>query len=161
MPQPDEGEAHTASPDTAPHPAGPQGFWLTDYDFALRLHNATLTWLELADNMIDDGFPLIEALAGAHAHAPELLDLPAAYGSLVEAEAVTQILRSAGVPVDSYTSPATRQALHRIGDMPAGMQQQILRTAARRYTSTALLPRRNAPARPAPPPPEPGSGHKR
>ncbi|WP_282697804.1 hypothetical protein [Streptomyces sp. CC208A] len=161
MPQASEGEAHTTSPDTAPHPVGPQGFWLADDDFALRLHNATLIWLELADNMIDDGFPLFEALAGAHAFAPDLLGVPAVYGPIVEAEAVNRILRSVDLPVDSYVSPATRQALRSIGDMPAGMQQQILRTAARRYTSTVLLPRRNAPARPAPPPPEPGPGHKR
>ncbi|OII62160.1 hypothetical protein BJP40_03955 [Streptomyces sp. CC53] len=156
MPEHNEGQAHTASHKAAPQPSGPEGFWLTDNDFALRLQKATLIWLELADNMIDDGFTLFEALTGAHAHAPGLLDLPAEYGPIVEAEAATQILRSVDVHVDSYASPATRQALQSLGDMPAGRQQQILRTAARRYASTDQPTQRITPVRPASPPLEPG-----
>ncbi|MFB7270735.1 hypothetical protein [Streptomyces sp. NPDC056244] len=137
-----------ADPDDGP--AGPEGFWLTDTAFLGRLHAATLTLLDLVENVMDDDFTLTEALSGAQHQAVGLLGLPADYGILAEAEAAAQIVEAAGLPAGSPFGPALAHGLNRIDAMPVEHQQQLVRAADRRFAFTA--PSATRPSRPASPP---------
>lgn len=141
----DEHEAHS--------PSAPQGFWLTDSDFRAQLHWATLTMLDLVEGVLDDGFTLTEAIDGARYHAADLLNIPAEYGILVEAEAATQIVKAAGLPVGSPFGISLAQGLARIESLPIDDQQNLVRAAARRYAINAPShsPARTHPVPAAPP----------
>ncbi|MEU9246616.1 hypothetical protein [Streptomyces sp. NPDC048385] len=128
--------ARTAEPDAHP-PPGPQGFWLTDPAFRSRLRVGTLTMLDMVEGVLDDDFTLTEAIDGARHHAAHMLNIPAEYGILVEAEAAAQIAAAAGLPAGSPFGPSIAQSLARIETLPIEDQQQLVRAAARRYAITA------------------------
>ncbi|MGW6742805.1 hypothetical protein ACWGDX_19135 [Streptomyces sp. NPDC055025] len=153
---PQHSESRPPASGDGPHgPHGPDGFWLTDTAFLARLHTATLTLLDIADNVMEDDFTVSEALAGARHHAAHLLGIPADYGLLAEAEAAAQTVQTAGLPAGSPFAPAIAHSLARIDALPVEHQQQLVRAAGRRFALTALPhPRRHPPA--APPDPQPG-----
>jgi hypothetical protein len=118
--------ARTAEPE-AHSPPGPQGFWLTDPAFRSRLHGATLTMLDMVEGVLDDDFTLTEAIDGARHHAPDMLNVPAEYGILVEAEAAAgsskppawlRARRSA--PPSPRAWPASRCCLSRTNSSSSG-----------------------------------------
>jgi hypothetical protein len=137
-------------------PPGPQGPWLADPDFSARLHSATLTLLDLVEDVMYDDFTLTEAIDGFRYHAASLLNIPDQYGILVEAEAAAQIIQAAGLPAAPPFGPTIAQGLARIETLPIEDQEKLVRAAARRYTTTAPSRR---PARthqaPAAPPVQP------
>ncbi|MGW0948929.1 hypothetical protein ACWD4O_41110 [Streptomyces sp. NPDC002623] len=143
--------------DTDPAPA--RGCWLTDADFLTRLHRATPLWLDIVDSVLDDGFPLAEALTGNRDHAAQLLGIPPAFGLLIEAEAAAQIVRAAGLPVGSPFGPTLAAGLDYIAGLPAEQQQQLVKAAVRRCAFTSPVsaslrraitpPRSSNPARPS------------
>ncbi|MFI6808208.1 hypothetical protein ACIBO6_24875 [Streptomyces luteogriseus] len=146
-PQPEA--TRTAEPEAHSLP-GPQGPWLTDPDFRARLRSATLTMLDLVENVMEDDFTLTEAIDGFRYHAAELLNIPAEYGILVEAEAAAQIVQAAGLPAGSPFGISIAQGLARIQTLSVEDQQNLVRAAARRYAITAPT-HRPARTRPAPP----------
>ncbi|MFF6783837.1 hypothetical protein [Streptomyces sp. NPDC012510] len=136
-------------------PPGPQGPWLADPDFSARLHSATLTLLDLVEDVMHDDFTLTEVIDGFRYHAASLLNIPDQYGILVEAEAAAQIIQAAGLPTGPLFAPSNAQGLARIETLPIEDQQTLIRTAARRYATTAPSPRpaRHVPAAPPVQPP--------
>jgi hypothetical protein len=155
-PAPDTAEAvreRSAQHDVTPAPA--RGCWLTDSDFLARLHHATPVWLDIVDSVLDDDFPLTEALTGTGDHAAQLLGIPAAFGLLIEAEAAAQIVQAAGLPVGSPFGPALAAGLDHIAGLPSDQQQQFVKAAARRCSST--IPGSRANVHSAIAPPQPGS----
>lgn len=143
----------TAEPESR-IPPGPQGPWLADPDFSARLHSATLTLLDLVEDVMQDDFTLTEAIDGFRYHAADLLNIPDQYGILVEAEAAAQIVQAAGLPAGPLFGPSNAQGLARIETLPIEDQQTLVRTAARRYATTAPS-HRPAPHVPAAPPVQP------
>ncbi|MEU9398015.1 hypothetical protein AB0D86_49630 [Streptomyces sp. NPDC048324] len=152
-PQPEA--TRTAEPESRT-PPGPQGPWLTDPDFSARLHSAALTLLDLVEDVMHDDFTLTEAIDGFRYHAADLLNILDQYGILVEAEAAAQIVQAAGLPVGPHFGPTIAQGLARIEALPIEDQENLVRAAARRHTTTALS-RRPARTRqvPAAPPVQP------
>ncbi|ULR53931.1 hypothetical protein [Streptomyces deccanensis] len=148
-PQPEV--TRTAEPEAHSLP-GPQGPWLTDPDFRARLRSATLTMLDLVENVMEDDFTLTESIDGFRYHAAELLNIPAEYGVLVEAEAAAQIVEAAGLPAGSPFGLSIAQGLACIQALSIEDQQNLVRAAARRYAINAPT-HRPARARPAPPSP--------
>ncbi|MFM9571828.1 hypothetical protein ACKI1I_17195 [Streptomyces turgidiscabies] len=146
-----EPEAHT--------PSAPQGPWLTDPHLRARLQCATLTMLDLIEDVMDDDFTLTEAIDGFCHHAADLLNIPAEYGILVEAEAAAQIVQAAGLPAGSPFGPSIAQGLAHIETRPIDDQQHLVRVAARRYANTMPSRRRTrirqVPAAPLVQPPRP------
>ncbi|MEU6230333.1 hypothetical protein [Streptomyces sp. NPDC047042] len=106
---------------------------------------------------MNDDFTLPEAIDGFRYHAADLLNIPDQYGILVEAEAAAQIVQAAGLPVGPIFGPTIAQGLARIETLPIEDQQTLIRTAARRYATTAPSRRpaqtRQVPAAPAVQPP--------
>ncbi|KUO15195.1 hypothetical protein [Streptomyces dysideae] len=117
-------------------PLGPQGPWLTDPDFSARLHSATLTLLDLVEDVMHDDFTLTEAIDGFRYHAADLLNIPDQYGILVEADAAAQIVQAAGKPAGPLFGPTIAQGLARIETLPIEDQENLVRAAARRYATT-------------------------
>ncbi|WP_416986665.1 hypothetical protein [Streptomyces sp. T028] len=148
--------APTAEPDSRT-PPGPQGPWLADPEFSARLHSATLTLLDLVEDVMNDDFTLTEAIDGFRYHAADLLNIPDQYGILVEAEAAAQILQAADMPVGPFFGPSIALSLARIETWPIEHQQHLVRAAARRYAATVLSHRpsrtRHVPAAPPVQPP--------
>ncbi|MEU9387846.1 hypothetical protein AB0D38_46070 [Streptomyces sp. NPDC048279] len=130
--------------DTDPAPA--RGCWLTDADFLTRLHRATPLWLDIVDSVLNDDFPLTEALTGTRDHAAQLLGIPPAFGLLIEAEAAAQIVQAAGLPVGSPFGPALAAGIDHIAGLPAEQQQQLVKAAARRCALTTPVPASLRPA---------------
>lgn len=93
--------------------------------------------LDMVEGVLDDDFTLTDAIYGARHHAADMLDIPAEYGILVEAEAAAQIVEAAGLPAGSLFGPAIARSLARIETQPVEDQQQLVRAAARRYAITA------------------------
>ncbi|MGX1922464.1 hypothetical protein [Streptomyces nanshensis] len=138
-----------------PPPPGPNGFWITDPDFRDRLHNATLILLDIVEDCLnDDDVSLTGVLGGARDHAEHMLGIFSSYGVLAEAEAAAQIVQAAGLDAGSPFGLAVAQGLTGIEQLPVKQQQQLVRTAARRYAITAPSRTPAAPAtahrRPAP-----------
>lgn len=141
--------------DTDPEPA--RGCWLTDVDFLARLHRATPIWLDIVDSGLDDDIPLAEALTGSE-HATQLLDIPAEFGVLIEAEAAARIVHAAGLPAGALHTTVA-QGLSSIATMPIEDQHRLVRAAARTRAADAPahLPGQTRPV----PPPQPSSARTR
>ncbi|WP_405729199.1 hypothetical protein OG885_09875 [Streptomyces sp. NBC_00028] len=161
MPQPHWFPSHrwppppTTAAASPPPPPGPNGFWITDPDFRERLHNATLTLLDIVEDCLND-LSLTDILDGARDHAEHILGVPSTYGVLVEAEAAAQIVQAAGLDAGSPFGLVIAQGLAGIAQLPVEQQQQLVRAASRRYAITAPSrsasglspsPRRQAPGR--------------
>ncbi|MEV7955251.1 hypothetical protein [Streptomyces sp. NPDC088141] len=155
---------HSDPPVLAPPAAAapqPGAYWLTDTDFLARLHEATLTVLDLVDNVMYDDMTLVEALAGVCDHASDMLGIPPAFASLVEAEASAQIVESAGLPVGSPFGPVIAAGLTHIEGLDIEEQQRLVQAAARRYALTHRTPTTSARPRAAQPlPPAAPSNHQ-
>ncbi|GGZ79979.1 hypothetical protein [Streptomyces bluensis] len=149
-PQPEA--TRTVEPDSRT-PPGPQGPWLADPDFSARLHSATLTLLDLVEDVMHDDFTMTEAIDGFRYHAADLLNIPDQYGILVEAEAAAQIVQAAGLPAGPLFGPTIAQCLARIETLSIEDQEKLVRAAARRYATTTPSRRpartRQVPAAPA------------
>ncbi|WP_181516022.1 MULTISPECIES: hypothetical protein [unclassified Streptomyces] len=125
-----------ARPDLTSHPVAgaPNGFWLTDPDFRTRLEAATFRVLDVIADCLDNDFRLIEALDGARHHTGELHGIPHEFGVLIEAKAAAEIVGCAtGSPFD----PAVARDLILLDQRPLEEQEQAVRSALRRYASTA------------------------
>ncbi|MFJ9151796.1 hypothetical protein ACIRP7_27920 [Streptomyces sp. NPDC102270] len=151
----DRGRRRPAQLDTDPEPY--QGCWLTDADFLTRLHRATPVWLDIVDSVLDDGLPLTQALTGSREYAAQLLDIPPAFGLLIEAEAAARIVHAAGLPVGRLRGASVAQGLSHIATLPIEDLHHLVRAAARGSTidAPAHLPGRTRPAPPPQPSPAP------
>ena len=162
MPQPRWFPSHRWPPPpttaaASPPPPGPNGFWITDPDFRDRLHNATLTLLDIVEGCLND-LSLTDILDGARDHAEHILGVPSTYGVFVEAEAAARIVQAAGQDAGSRFGLATAQGLAGIAQLPVEQQQQLVRAASRRYAITA--PSRST-SGPSPSPLRPAPGRAR
>ncbi|WP_406463389.1 hypothetical protein OH768_47985 [Streptomyces sp. NBC_01622] len=145
----DSGQRRPTRVDTDPEPA--RGCWLTDADFLTRLHQATLLWLDIVNDVLDDDFHLPEALTESREHAAQLLNIPPAFGLLIEAEAAARIVHAAGLPAGALRGTSIAQGLSHIATLPIEDQHHLVRAAIR---SNAIDPPVHLPgqSRPAPPP---------
>lgn len=141
-----------------PTPSGPNGFRLTDPAFRDQLRSATLTMLDLVEDAMNDDIPLTQVLDGARHGAEDLLGVPSTYGILVQTEPAAQIVQAAGLDAGSPFGLGLAQGPAAIQQLPFEQQQQLVRTAARRYVITA--PSRLTPV-PAVGPPRPAPGRSR
>ncbi|MFD7013949.1 hypothetical protein [Streptomyces sp. NPDC059928] len=156
--QPDPAPAARQARSHSVEVPGPSGFWLTDPAFRDKLHSATLTLLDIVEDVMNDDVPLTEVLHDARSHTADMLGIPAEYRALVEAEAACQIVQVAGLDAGSPFGRAIGQGLAHIDRQPVEQQLQLVRAAARRYAITAPARPRSAPALP---PPGRAAGHSR
>lgn len=131
----DSAQRRPAQLDTGPEPS--RGCWLTDADFLTRLHQATLVWLDIVDSVLDDGLPLTQALTGSRERAAQLLNIPPAFGLLIEAEAAARIVQAAGLPAGTLRGASVAQGLSHIATLPIEDQHDLVQTAARGTTIDA------------------------
>ncbi|MEV7731632.1 hypothetical protein AB0O75_05860 [Streptomyces sp. NPDC088921] len=141
----DQARRRPAQLDTDPEP--PRGCWLTDADFLTRLHHATPLWLGIVDSVLDDGLPITQALTGSREHAAQLLNIPPAFGLLIEAEAAARIVHAAGLPAGTLRGASVAQGLSHIVTLPIEDQHHLVQTAARGTTidAPAHLPGQTCP----------------
>ncbi|MFF1297168.1 MULTISPECIES: hypothetical protein [unclassified Streptomyces] len=123
----DSARQRPAQLDTDPEPS--RGCWLTDADFLTRLHQATPVWLDIVDSVLDDGLSLTQALTGSREHAAQLLDIPPAFGLLIEAEAAARIVQAAGLPAGTLRGASVAQGLSHIATLPIEDQHHLVQTA--------------------------------
>ncbi|MGW6455106.1 hypothetical protein ACWF94_04130 [Streptomyces sp. NPDC055078] len=152
--QPDQPTGATDPTAPEPHPAlVPDGFWLSDPAFLARLHQATLTLLDLADDALNDGDLTLTQILNDAPHATDLIHLPPPYIALVQAEAAAQVVQTVGLIPAGTFDPVLHAGLAGIDRMTADNQQHLVRAAARRYA--AAHPTGRPPKTPGSPPTPP------
>jgi hypothetical protein len=93
--------------------------------------------LDIVDSVLDDGLPLTQALTGSREQAAQLLDVPPAFGLLIEAEAAARIVHAAGLPAGTLRGASVAQGLSHIATLPIEDQHHLVRAAARGTTIDA------------------------